>query len=69
MWFASRCHPQPTDRNRARARRFVPQLEGLENRTLPSTLTVLNALDCGAGPVRDRGDFKELLVELEAKKK
>jgi hypothetical protein len=32
---------------------FVPQLELLENRTLPSTLTVLNALDSGAGSLRD----------------
>jgi hypothetical protein len=30
----------------------VPQLEVLENRTLPSTLTVLNALDSGMGSLR-----------------
>jgi hypothetical protein len=30
----------------------VPRLEVLENRTLPSTLTVLNALDSGAGSLR-----------------
>jgi hypothetical protein len=31
----------------------VPRLETLEDRTLPSTLTVLNALDSGAGSLRD----------------
>src|SRR6516165_8471153 len=34
-------------------RGFHPRLEGLENRTLPSTLTVLNNLDSGAGSLRD----------------
>jgi hypothetical protein len=33
--------------------RFVPRLEILEDRTLPSTLTVLNNLDSGAGSLRD----------------
>jgi hypothetical protein len=33
--------------------RFVPQLESLEDRALPSTLTVLNNLDSGAGSLRD----------------
>jgi hypothetical protein len=31
----------------------VPRLEALENRALPSTLTVLNTLDSGAGSLRD----------------
>ena len=32
-----------------RSRRFRPWLEGLEVRTIPSTLTVTNNLDSGAG--------------------
>ena len=32
---------------------FVPWLEALEDRTVPSTLTVLNNLDSGAGSLRD----------------
>jgi hypothetical protein len=32
---------------------FVPRLEILEDRTVPSTLTVLNNLDSGAGSLRD----------------
>src|SRR6516165_7103032 len=49
-------------RNQARVRRvpnasyrnrLVPRLEILEDRTLPSTLTVLNNLDSGAGSLRD----------------
>src|SRR6516164_719793 len=32
---------------------FVPQLEILEDRTVPSTLTVTNNLDKGAGSLRD----------------
>jgi hypothetical protein len=34
-------------------RSFVPRLESLEDRTVPSTLTVLNNLDKGAGSLRD----------------
>jgi hypothetical protein len=34
-------------------RSFVPQFESLEDRTVLSTLTVLNALDRGAGSLRD----------------
>ena len=34
-------------------RSFVPRLETLEDRSLPSTLTVLNNLDSGAGSLRD----------------
>jgi hypothetical protein len=33
-------------------RRFRPRLEGLEDRTVPSTLTVTNNLDSGAGSLR-----------------
>src|SRR5262245_26346287 len=33
--------------------RFRPQLEVLEGRALPSTLTVLNTLDSGPGSLRD----------------
>jgi hypothetical protein len=36
-----------------RRRAFRPRLEGLEDRTVPSTLTVLNTLDKGAGSLRD----------------
>src|SRR5215475_8029781 len=34
------------------SRRFVPCLEVLEGRTLPSTFTVLNVADSGAGSLR-----------------
>src|SRR5579872_6472508 len=44
----SRIHP----RSEARGRSFVPRLEGLEDRNLPSTLTVLNNLDSGPGSLR-----------------
>ena len=52
MWFISR-RPGKQNRNHARARRFVPQIEVLENRALLSTLTVLNTSDSGAGSLRD----------------
>jgi hypothetical protein len=52
MWFISR-RPGKRSRDYALARRFVPRLEILENRTVPSTLTVLNNLDSGAGSLRD----------------
>src|SRR6266700_2689193 len=43
-----------THRNPAAYRRsFIPRLESLEDRTVLSTLTVLNALDKGAGSLRD----------------
>jgi hypothetical protein len=41
------------ERNCARARRCVPRLEILEDRTVLSTLTVLNKFDSGAGSLRD----------------
>src|SRR5262249_36762815 len=44
----------PAHRHPAPHRRpFVPRLEALEDRTVPSTLTVLNNLDSGAGSLRD----------------
>jgi hypothetical protein len=60
MWFTSLLsslparagHRPQTARNRAR-HRFVPRLEVLEDRIVPSTLTVLNNLDKGAGSLRD----------------
>ncbi len=38
--------------NRSRRRSFVPQLDVLEDRTVPSTLTVMNLNDGGAGSLR-----------------
>src|SRR5258707_902188 len=37
----------------ARRTAFVPRLQCLEDRTVPSTLTVLNNHDAGAGSLRD----------------
>src|SRR5207302_1189606 len=48
MWFLSRIHPRKAGRKLARGSRFLPRLESLEDRTVPSTLTVLNNLDSGA---------------------
>jgi hypothetical protein len=52
MFFFTR--PRQT-RSKCRKRRstFVPRLESLEDRTVPSTLTVTNLLDKGAGSLRD----------------
>jgi hypothetical protein len=60
MWFTSLLpslaaragHRPQTARHRAR-HRFVPRLEVLEDRSVPSTLTVTNTLDKGAGSLRD----------------
>src|SRR5438270_7587684 len=41
-----------TKRSCGRRQSFVPRLENLEDRTVPSTLTVLNNLDSGAGSLR-----------------
>src|SRR5262245_27763170 len=49
-----RLRPQRIQRGRAAERlRFVPRLEALEDRTLLSTLTVLNTADSGAGSLRE----------------
>jgi hypothetical protein len=53
MWFISRNRRRQNGRNMARQSRFVPRLEILEDRMVPSTLTVLNNLDSGAGSLRD----------------
>src|SRR6266478_7088651 len=39
--------------NNRRAVSFIPRLESLEDRSLPSTLTVLNNADSGPGSLRD----------------
>jgi hypothetical protein len=63
MWLISLFRSPIQSRKRARVGRianpscrkcsFVPRLEILEDRTLLSTLTVLNNLDSGAGSLRD----------------
>ena len=59
MWSSqhhqeSRLHRPNTHRAPVRRRhRFRPRLEGLEERTVLSTLTVLNTLDKGAGSLRN----------------
>src|SRR6516225_3437124 len=63
MWLASllRCPKSGPARTRRERRRrpkrhqrqhFVPRLEALECRTLPSTFTVLNLADSGPGSLR-----------------
>ena len=62
MWLTSLFRRPKTYRNAGRVgqighpshrrRSFAPHLEILEDRTLPSTLTVLNNLDSGAGSLR-----------------
>jgi hypothetical protein len=50
----SSCCPRDCRRdNRASQARFRPRLEALECRNLPSTLTVYNNADGGAGSLRD----------------
>src|SRR5262249_26549051 len=51
MWRAFWNWKQTTTRTR-RANTFRPQLESLEGRDVPSTLTVTNNLDSGAGSLR-----------------
>ena len=53
MWFASRIYRRKAGRKLMRMDRFRPVLENLEDRSLPSTLMVLNNLDSGAGSLRD----------------
>ena len=59
MWFSSWSEKQQRSAPGDRSRRFRrqrptcrPRLEALEDRWLPSTLTVLNNLDSGAGSLR-----------------
>jgi hypothetical protein len=52
MSFTFLLRKKPSNPTRQR-RSFVPRLESLEDRTVPSTLTVLNNLDKGAGSLRD----------------
>ncbi len=44
--------PIPGPKHAPRKRSFVPRLENLEDRTVPSTLTVVNNHDSGAGSLR-----------------
>ena len=53
MGLLSRIRRRQTGGLLAHANRFLPQLEGLEDRTALSTLTVLNNHDGGAGSLRD----------------
>jgi hypothetical protein len=59
MWSSQNRHERRLRLSRAfcslasQRHRFRPKLEGLEERTVPSTLTVLNTLDEGAGSLRD----------------
>jgi hypothetical protein len=59
MWSSQNRHERPLrlprgSRSLASQRHgFRPRLEGLEERTVLSTLTVLNTLDKGAGSLRD----------------
>ena len=46
-------HPRALPTPERPRRRFQPRLERFEDRTLLSTLTVLNTLDKGAGSLRD----------------
>jgi hypothetical protein len=52
MWLISRRQWQKAGRKQ-RVNCFRPRLEILEDRTVPSTLTVLNNLDSGTGSLRD----------------
>src|SRR5215471_19572295 len=59
MWFSQNRHerrlrlPRGSRSLAPQRHRFRPRLEGLEERTVLSTLTVLNTLDKGAGSLRD----------------
>src|SRR5262245_18113458 len=45
--------PKETRNPLRRTRSYLPRLEALEDRAVPSTVTVLNALDKGAGSLRE----------------
>ena len=49
MWFNFSRKTRSADRKRST---FRPTLEAMEDRWVPSTLTVLNNLDSGAGSLR-----------------
>src|SRR6516162_9661973 len=59
MWISQNRHerrlrlPRGSRSLASQRHRFRPRLEGLEDRTVLSTLTVLNTLDKGAGSLRD----------------
>src|SRR5215472_10990347 len=59
MWISQNrherrlCLPRGSRSLAPQRHRFRPRLEGLEERTVLSTLTVLNTLDKGAGSLRD----------------
>src|SRR6516164_6204033 len=59
MWISQNRHerrlrlPRGSRSLASQRHRFRPRLEGLEKRTVLSTLTVLNTLDKGAGSLRD----------------
>src|SRR5262249_6432463 len=53
MGLISGTHRRKPARNPAQLYRFLPRLEALEDRAVPSTLTVLNNHDDGAGSLRD----------------
>jgi hypothetical protein len=59
MWISQNrherrlCLPRGSRSLASQRHRFRPRLEGLEERTVLSTLTVLNTLDKGAGSLRD----------------
>ena len=52
MWFSSWLRSQKRHAAARRRPAFRPTLEALEGRWVPSTLTVLNNLDSGAGSLR-----------------
>jgi hypothetical protein len=49
---SARCRCRPRRHDRTLRARFVPRLEALEERTVPSTLTVTSTADSGAGSLR-----------------